>query len=162
MAINGIELQVGQHWERRDGTVVRIDNKIGGNIYRWRSSEGLSYTDSGEFELDVVNHADLVTPRSGPGIEKAPPTAGVSEPTLVPPPAQPHPHYFITVPPGLTKLDVYRLCLLARVTDPCAQHILKKVLFPGQRGAKTERQDWENIRDTAVRRLAMMDEDGVA
>lgn len=85
------------------------------------------------------------------------------EPVLVPPPAATqHSHYFIPVPAGLTQLDVYRLCLLAGVTDPCAQHILKKVLRPGQRGAKSERQDWENIRDTAVRRLAMMDEDGVA
>lgn len=149
-----IKFQVGQYWERRDGTVVRIKRKAENLTYPWISSEGLSYTDFGEHEEGRSNDADLVTPRAGPGIGKAP-----CEPQLVPP-AQPHPHYFIPVPAGITQLDVYRLCLMAGVTDPCAQHILKKVLRPGQRGAKTERQDWENIRDTAVRRLAMMDEDG--
>lgn len=159
MAVNGIELQVGQVWRTRDGRYTRLE-KTSSSQYPWMSEEhSLTFTDEGEFDPHGgATGGDLISPISGPGIGAATPPS-VPEPVLVPPP---HSHYFLTIPPGLSRLDVYRLCLLAQVTDPCAQHILKKVLFPGQRGAKTERQDWENIRDTAARRLAMMDEDGVA
>lgn len=157
-----VPLREGQTWQTRDGSLVKIESidnhdRWPVNIVREDGDDGYSVTLKGREEWDDnKSNGDLMKLISEPPLALSPEL----QPTLVPPPAATqHSHYFIPVPAGLTQLDVYRLCLLAGVTDPCAQHILKKVLRPGQRGAKTERQDWENIRDTAVRRLAMMDED---
>lgn len=69
-----------------------------------------------------------------------------------------HSHYFKSVE-GLTHIDVYRVLRLYAVTDPSLQHIAKKSLCAGLRGHKDFRRDLEDIRDTAVRALEMLDED---
>ena len=69
-----------------------------------------------------------------------------------------HNHYFRDVS-HLQTLDVYRLLELFQVTCPVAQHIVKKALAAGQRGHKDTRRDWQDIADSAARRMQMMDED---
>lgn len=69
-----------------------------------------------------------------------------------------HNHYFVDVE-GLGKIDVYRVIELFGVTCPVAQHILKKSVAIGNRGHKDLERDWEDIRDSAVRKLAMLEED---
>ena len=56
-------------------------------------------------------------------------------------------------------IDVYRVLELFEVTDPALQHIIKKALCAGQRGAKDFRKDLEEIVDTGNRRIEMLDED---
>lgn len=81
----------------------------------------------------------------------------------VPPPPQSsaqttaHGHYFRACP--YPAIDVYRVLELFAVTDPVLQHIVKKALCAGQRGAKDRERDICDIRDSAARRLAMLDED---
>jgi len=72
--------------------------------------------------------------------------------------AMSHEHYFIDVS-HIDRLDVYRLLDLFKVTCPVAQHIVKKALAAGQRGHKDTRRDWQDIADSAARRLQMIDED---
>ena len=69
-----------------------------------------------------------------------------------------HKHYFRDVT-SLKSVDVYRLLELFGVTCPVAQHVFKKALAAGQRGHKSLRKDWQDIADSAARRLQMMDED---
>jgi len=69
-----------------------------------------------------------------------------------------HEHYFIDVT-HIDRLDVYRLLDLFKVTCPVAQHIVKKALAAGQRGHKDTRRDWQDIADSAARRLQMISED---
>lgn len=69
-----------------------------------------------------------------------------------------HEHYFRDVS-SLDKVDVYRLLELFGVTCPVAQHVVKKALAAGQRGHKGLRRDWQDIADSAKRRLQMLDED---
>lgn len=69
-----------------------------------------------------------------------------------------HEHYFIDVS-HIERLDVYRLLDLFKVTCPVAQHVAKKALAAGQRGHKDTRRDWQDIADSAARRLQMIDED---
>lgn len=68
-----------------------------------------------------------------------------------------HSHYF-RIWNGM-KLDIYRLLSLFNVECPNAQHVAKKAICAGQRGHKDLRKDWEDIRDTAIRKLEMLDED---
>lgn len=51
-----------------------------------------------------------------------------------------HAHYFKPVA-GLTHIDIYRVLLMYRVTDPCLQHAIKKLLVAGGRGVKDCSQD---------------------
>ncbi len=69
-----------------------------------------------------------------------------------------HEHYFIDVS-HIDRLDVYRLLDLFKVTCPVAQHVVKKALAAGQRGHKDTRRDWQDIADSAARRLQMISED---
>lgn len=71
---------------------------------------------------------------------------------------QKHAHYFKDVR-HLDQIDVYRVLTLFEVTDPCLQHIIKKALCAGKRGAKDFSQDVQEIADTATRRLRMLAED---
>lgn len=59
-------------------------------------------------------------------------------------------------------LDIYRILELYNVTDPCLAHAVKKLLCPGGRGAKSEKQDIIEAIATLNRRLDMYreDEDG--
>lgn len=69
-----------------------------------------------------------------------------------------HDHYFKQVS-HLKEIDVYRVLELFAVTDPTLQHIVKKSLCAGLRGAKDFEQDVREIYDTAARRLQMIAED---
>ena len=68
-----------------------------------------------------------------------------------------HGHYFKPCP--YPHVDVYRVLDLFEITDPCIQHLTKKALCAGKRGAKDLRQDLQEIIDTAQRKLEMMDEE---
>jgi hypothetical protein len=71
-----------------------------------------------------------------------------------------HTHYKRDVS-HLDVIDVYRIIDLFGITCPVAQHVLKKAMAAGQRGHKDLRKDWQDIADSANRRLQMMDEDAV-
>ena len=47
-----------------------------------------------------------------------------------------HNHYFRDCP--YDKIDVYRIIDIFEITDPVAQHILKKCIATGKRGHKDE------------------------
>lgn len=69
-----------------------------------------------------------------------------------------HSHYFKDVS-KLSFIDVYRVCQLFNVTDPCLQHAIKKLLLPGHRGGrKTEQQDVQEAIDTLKRYMEMQEE----
>lgn len=70
----------------------------------------------------------------------------------------PHAHYFKSVR-GLDHIDVYRLLELFEVTCPVAQHVVKKALAAGKRGAKNQARDMQDIADSANRWLQMRAED---
>lgn len=69
-----------------------------------------------------------------------------------------HEHYFKSVA-GLERIDVYRLLELFEVTCPVSQHIVKKALAAGKRGAKDCARDMQDIADSARRWLEMREED---
>lgn len=69
-----------------------------------------------------------------------------------------HGHYSKNVS-HLSAIDVYRVLSLFGVTDQAIGHAIKKLLCPGQRGAKTKRQDIQEAIDTLERWRAMEDED---
>jgi hypothetical protein len=65
-------------------------------------------------------------------------------------------HYFKDSP--TTKIDVYRVINLFKVTDPCLQHALKKILVPGGRGAKSRKKDIKEALDSLKRYRQMRKE----
>lgn len=69
-----------------------------------------------------------------------------------------HSHYYKDVS-NLDKIDVYRIIQLYEITDPCLQHVLKKLLVTGNRGHKNFKTDITNMIDTLTRKLEMMEED---
>lgn len=71
-----------------------------------------------------------------------------------------HNHYKRDVS-HLNTIDVYRIIELFGVTCPVAQRVLKKSLAAGQRGHKDLRKYWQDIMDSAERRLQMLDEDAM-
>lgn len=81
--------------------------------------------------------------------------AGGSQTPPIAPPPQPairkHSHYYKQVG-HLETIDVYRVLDLYKVTDPCIQHAVKKLLVAGGRGAgKDIRQDIQEAIDTLQR-----------
>ena len=68
-----------------------------------------------------------------------------------------HGHYFKDVS-NLDVIDVYRIIDLWKITDPCNQHALKKILCPGERGHKDIIQDTQDVIDTMQRKLEMFSE----
>ena len=69
-----------------------------------------------------------------------------------------HSHYKKDVS-RIDLIDVYRVLDLFEVTCPVAQHVVKKALAAGKRGHKDLRKDWQDIIDSAERKLQMLDED---
>ena len=69
-------------------------------------------------------------------------------------------HYFKEVPQGVTHIDVYRVIALYKITHPAQQHLVKKALCAGTRGAKDTEQDLMEVIDSALRMLQMMQENG--
>lgn len=68
-----------------------------------------------------------------------------------------HGHYFKACP--YEHVDVYRVLLLFRVTDPCIGHAIKKLLLPGGRGGKDAVQDVSEAIDTLTRFIEMRAEE---
>jgi hypothetical protein len=68
-----------------------------------------------------------------------------------------HNHYFRSCP--YANIDVYRIIDIFEITCPAAQHVLKKVIATGKRGHKDVKRDWEDIIDSAQRKLEMLEED---
>lgn len=70
-----------------------------------------------------------------------------------------YPHYYKDVR-HLEVVDVYRVIDLFGVTDPTAQHALKKLLVPGKRTAgKSPAQDLDEAVNTLIRGQLMREED---
>lgn len=69
-----------------------------------------------------------------------------------------HQHYFKSVQ-HLSHVDVYRVCTLFGVTDPCLAHAVKKLLVAGGRGGKDQTQDVQEAIDSCTRFLQMRRED---
>jgi len=65
-----------------------------------------------------------------------------------------HGHYFKDVS-SVAQIDVYAVLRLFEVTDPCLQHIVKKALCAGKRGAKDWAKDVQEIADTAQRLIEL-------
>ena len=65
-----------------------------------------------------------------------------------------HGHYFKDVS-SVAQIDVYSVLRLFEVTDPCLQHIVKKALCAGKRGAKDFVKDVQEIADTAARLIEL-------
>ncbi len=120
---------------------IRVNTMIGEQISKADARRLLDPEDLGR----TVNEATRDEARAVLGIP----------PVL--PQEEKHSHYF-RVWNGL-KLDIYRLLSLFNVECPNAQHVAKKAICAGQRGHKGLREDWTDIRDTAIRRLEMLDED---
>lgn len=68
-----------------------------------------------------------------------------------------HSHYYRECP--YENIDVYRIIDIFEITCPAAQHILKKVIATGKRGHKDLKRDWEDIVDSAKRKVEMLEED---
>ena len=68
-----------------------------------------------------------------------------------------HNHYFRPCP--YDDIDVYRIIEIFEITCPAAQHILKKVIATGKRGHKDLETDWQDIVDSAQRKIEMLKED---
>lgn len=81
----------------------------------------------------------------------------IDEKELITEVVQKHSHYFRDVS-KLEKVDFYMLARLFNVTDPCLQHIFKKVIAAGNRGHKDYQQDIQDIFDTAKRLLEIEEE----
>ncbi len=71
-----------------------------------------------------------------------------------------YPHYFKSVA-HLETVDVYRVLSLFKVTEPCIQHAIKKLLCAGDRGDKSMIKDITEARDSLNRHLEMLNEDGL-
>jgi hypothetical protein len=84
-----------------------------------------------------------------------------AEPEFVSAQPEKHNHYFKNVS-HLNYIDVYRLIELYDITCPVQQHILKKSLAAGKRGAKDQVRDVQDIADSANRWLQMREEDQAA
>lgn len=59
---------------------------------------------------------------------------------------------------GSCVVDVYRIIDACNVNSPQFQHLVKKALFPGERGHKDERQDLVDILHSAQSALDMYDD----
>lgn len=67
-----------------------------------------------------------------------------------------HSHYFRPFP--YDDIDIYRFLEVFDVACPVAQHIIKKAVATGKRGHKDLQRDWQDIVDSAQRKLEMLDE----
>lgn len=68
-----------------------------------------------------------------------------------------HSHYFRPFP--YENIDIYRFLEVFEVACPAAQHIIKKAVATGKRGHKDLQRDWQDILDSAQRKLDMLEED---
>lgn len=61
MAVNGIELAVGQKWKTKSGEIVKILYNDGDKTYPWDLSNGICVTDQGRVWKFTENNDDLST-----------------------------------------------------------------------------------------------------
>ena len=71
-----------------------------------------------------------------------------------------HSHYFRPFP--YDNIDIYRFLEVFDVTCPVAQHIINKAVATGKRGHKDLQRDWQDIVDSAQRKLEMLRENDLA
>ena len=62
--------------------------------------------------------------------------------------------YSKEIKPGVF-VDVYDVLNAWNVTNPALQHLLKKVLQPGDRGSKTRQQDLQEVFESAKRAIEL-------
>lgn len=67
-------------------------------------------------------------------------------------------HYFKDVR-KLNVIDIYRVLVLFKITDPCIAHAIKKLLVCGGRGHKDMEEDIQEAIDSLVRWQEMRAED---
>ena len=60
MAVNGIEIKVGQKWRKRNGSVVTIRSRKGSHSHPWVDDEGMTYSDTGVYSSAGDGPRDLV------------------------------------------------------------------------------------------------------
>jgi hypothetical protein len=76
-----------------------------------------------------------------------------------------YPHYFKKVPldpetgQPVTHVDVYAVCRMFGVTSAPVSHAIKKLLCPGQRGAKDRLTDIREAAKTLQREIELEDAD---
>lgn len=150
MAVNGVEIEVGQVWETRAGgrTTIVSDGDTG-RTYPF-ASEDVSYTKSGLQVLGEMHNQDLIRL-----VQPAAPSH-LNNPTI--PEPRKHSHYFKDVT-HLTHIDVYRVLELFGVTDQAIGHAVKKLLVAGARGVKDTDKDVQEAIDTLTRRQEIQAED---
>lgn len=61
MAVNGVEIAIGQHWQTRGGEEVVVVNNNGHRTYPWVLSSLCSVTNYGSVWEDSIHIDDLVT-----------------------------------------------------------------------------------------------------
>lgn len=59
MAVNGIEIKVGQKWKTREGVVVTIRSRTGTSTHPWVDEEGQTYTEKGAYSTVGIGPRDL-------------------------------------------------------------------------------------------------------
>lgn len=59
MAVNGVEIKVGQKWRKRNGVVRTITSKKEGSKYPWQDDQNVAYTDEGRYMAQAEGKFDL-------------------------------------------------------------------------------------------------------
>lgn len=67
--------------------------------------------------------------------------------------------YLKPLPMHVTHIDVYRVLKLFNITEPGAQHAIKKLMFAGQRGHKDVILDYKEAVQAIERTIQMLEED---
>jgi len=102
--------------------------------------------------MDVIERAHVAKHKEAAAVEDIHHVARSIEAARVE--ERKHGHYFKDVS-NVAQIDVYSVLRLFEVTDPCLQHIVKKALCAGKRGAKDFAKDVQEIADTAARLIEL-------
>lgn len=149
MAVNGIEIEVGQKWVCRDGEVCEVISNDFGAEFCWELSNSKWVDNNGSYFGSTSHHdCDLISLHS-------------IVDSVVEEFEKKHSHYHKDVS-HLESIDVYRVLDLFEVTDPCIQHAIKKLICAGKRGVKDIEKDYREAIDSVNRALQMIEEDSNA
>ena len=142
MAVNGVEIRLGQKWRTRGGAVVEIVGRDDRRTYLWQGrSVRIDGVERAGYEPTGFDLIEL--------LEDSPATAGDEREATVQDHRK-HSHYFKDVS-KLQHIDVYRVLSLFNVTDQAIGHALKKLLVAGGRGVKDIDKDVQEAIDTLTR-----------
>lgn len=133
------------HYSKRFGEFYKAED---GFLLNYQN-EQMQWIVLKEWHVDILNceHLAMVKrPESITDVARSIEAARVEE--------RKHSHYFKDVS-GVDRIDVYAVLRLFEVTDPCLQHIVKKALCAGKRGAKDWAKDVQEIADTAQRLIEL-------